>query len=56
MDKINIEAIENTGNETYIEMFKKPDEKTLEELKKQKQEDLIKKARVLVRENEKVIL
>ena len=56
MDKINIEAIENTGNETYIEMFKKPDEKTLEELKKHKQEDLIKKARVLVRENEKVIL
>lgn len=55
MNNKNIEAIENTGNETYYEMFKKPDEKKLEELKRKKQSEIIKKARVLLRKNESKI-
>lgn len=56
MNNKNIEAIENTGDETFIEMFKNPDPKTLEEIKRKKEEDILKKARVLIKENEKVIL
>ena len=53
MNNKNIEAIENTGNETYLDIFKKPDYKKIEELKRNKQQDIIQKTRVLLRREQK---
>jgi len=53
MNNKNIEAIENTGNETYLDIFKKPDYKKIEELKRKKQQDIIQKTRVLLRREQK---
>ena len=53
MNNKNIEAIENTGNETYLDIFKKPDYKKKEELKRKKQQDIIQKTRVLLRREQK---
>ncbi len=53
MNNKNIEAIENTGNETYLDIFKKPDYKKIEELKRKKQQDIIQKTRVLLRKEQK---
>ena len=51
MNNKNIEAIENTGNETYLDIFKKPDYKKIEELKRQRKK--IKKTRILLRKEQK---
>ena len=51
MNNKNIEAIENTGNETYLDIFKKPDYKKIEELKRQR--DIIQKTRILLRKEQK---
>jgi hypothetical protein len=53
MNNKNIEAIENTGDETYLDIFKKPDYKKIEELKRKKQQDIIQKTRVLLRREQK---
>ena len=53
MNSKNIEAIENTGNETYLDIFKKPDYKKIEELKRKRQQDIIQKTRVLLRKEQK---
>ena len=53
MNNKNIEAIENTGNETYLDIFKKPDYKKIEELKRKKQQDIIQKTRVFLRREQK---
>lgn len=53
MNNKNIEAIENTGNETYLDIFKKPDYKKIEELKRKRQQDIIQKTRVLLRKEQK---
>ena len=53
MNNKNIEAIENTGNETYLDIFKKPDYKKIEELKRKRQIDIIQKTRVLLRKEQK---
>ena len=53
MNSKNIEAIENKGNETYLDIFKKPDYKKIEELKRKRQRDIIQKTRVLLRKEQK---
>ena len=53
MNNKNIEAIENTGNETYLDIFKKPDYKKIEELKRKRQRNIIQKTRVLLRKEQK---
>ena len=53
MNSKNIEAIENTGNETYLDLFKKPDYKKIEDLKRKKQQQIIEKTRLLLRKKKK---